>query len=75
MASRAINLCTGAALLLCVVIITLFVEEFFRIDLKWLGGALFAAVMIALVGGLTAFLREVYLATHMGRIDVANFER
>jgi hypothetical protein len=75
LASWSINFCTGAALLLCIVIITLFVEEFFGRDLKWLAGVLFIAVMIALIGGLSAFLREVYLATHTGRIETAKFEK
>jgi hypothetical protein len=75
LASWAINFCTGAALLLCVVIVTLFFEEFLGTDLKWLAGALFVAVMLALIGGLSAFLREVYLATHTGRIDASRFLR
>jgi Na+/melibiose symporter-like transporter len=75
LASWSINFCTGGALLLCIVIITLFVEEFFRTDLKWIAGVLFIAVMIAVIGGLSSFLREVYLATHTGRIDAATFER
>ena len=58
LASWSINFCTGAALLLCIVIITLFVEEFFGTDLKWLAGVLFIAVMIALIGGLSCFLRR-----------------
>ena len=41
LASWSINCCTGAALLLCVVIATLFFEEFVGTDLKWLAGALF----------------------------------
>jgi hypothetical protein len=73
LASWSINFSTGAALLVCVVIVTLFFEEFFAIDLKWLAGAQFVGVMIALVGGLSAFLREVYLATHTGRIEPARF--
>ena len=75
MASWSINFCTGAALVLCIVIITLFVEEFFGTDLKWLAGVLFVAVMFGLIGGLSSFLREVYLATHTGRIETAKFER
>lgn len=75
LASWSINFCTGAALLLCIVIVTLFFEEFLGTDLKWLAGALFVAVMIALIGGLSAFLREVYLATHTGRIDANRFQR
>ena len=74
LASWSINFCTGAALLLCIVIITLFVEEFFGTDLKWLAGILFITVMMALIGGLSSFLREVYLATHTGRIEAAKFE-
>jgi len=74
-ASWSINFCTSAALLVCIVIVTLFIEEFFRTDLKWLAGALFVAVMVALVAGLTCFLREVYLATHSIRIDANRFER
>jgi hypothetical protein len=69
LASWSINFCTGAALLVCIVIATLFFEEFFGTDLKWLAGALFLGAVAALVGGLTSFLREVYLATHTGRID------
>ena len=75
LASWSINFCTGAALVLCMVIITLFVEEFFGTNLKWLAGGLFVAVMFALIGGLFSFLREVYLATHTGRIETAKFER
>lgn len=73
LASWSINFCTGAALLVCIVIATLFFEEFFGMDLKWLAGALFLSVMVALVGGLTSFLREVYLATHTGRIEPERF--
>ncbi len=73
LASWSINFCTSAALLVCIVIVTLFFEEFFRADLKWLAGAQFVGVMIALIGGLSSFLREVYLATHTGRIDAYRF--
>ncbi len=72
--SWSINYCTTAALLVCLVIVTLFVDEFFATNLKWLAGALFVAAMVALIGGLSCFLREVYLATHMISIDPARFE-
>ena len=75
LASWSINLCTGAALLVCIVIVTLFFEEFFGTDLKWLAGAQFVGAMIALLGGLSSFLREVYLATHTGRIEAERFVR
>jgi hypothetical protein len=75
LASWSINLCSGAALLLCIVIITLFFEEFFLTDLKWLAGLQFVGVMFAVIGGLAAFMREVYLATHTGRIEADKFVR
>ena len=75
LASWSINLCTGAALLVCIVIVTLFFEEFFGMDLKRLAGAQFVGAMIALLGGLSSFLREVYLATHTGRIEAERFVR
>ena len=43
--SWSINYCTAAALLICLVIVTLFMEEFFGTNLKWLAGALFVAAM------------------------------
>jgi hypothetical protein len=71
--SWSINYCTIAALLVCLVIVTLFVEEFFATNLKWLAGALFVGAMMALICGLVCFLREVYLATHTTSIDPARF--
>jgi MFS family permease len=75
LASWAINFCTGAALLVCLVIVTLFVEGIFGKDLKWLAAALFIGAMIALICGLTIFLREVYLATHAGRFETRRITR
>jgi hypothetical protein len=72
--SWSINLSTVAALLICLVIVALFVEEFFGADLKWLAGALFVAAMVALIGGLACFLREVYLATHTTSVDLSRFK-
>lgn len=72
--SWSINFCTAAALLVCLVIVTLFVEEFFSKNLKWLAGALFVLAMVAVICGLSCFLREVYLATHTTSIDPARFE-
>lgn len=75
LASWSINFCTGAALLVCTVIVTLFFEEFFIVDLRWFAGAQFVVAMIALLSGLSTFLREVYLATHTGRIEADRFVR
>ena len=62
---------TVAALLVCLVIVTLFVEEFFSRNWRWAAGGLFVAAMVALIGGLSCFLREVYVATHTIRFDPA----
>jgi Protein of unknown function (DUF2721) len=75
LASWSINFCAGAALLVCTVIVTLFFEEFLGANLKWFAGAQFVAAMIALLAGLSTFLREVYLATHTGRIEAERFTR
>jgi Protein of unknown function (DUF2721) len=75
LASWSINFCTGAAFLVCTVIVTLFFEEFLGANLKWFAGAQFVAAMIALLAGLSTFLREVYLATHTGRIEAERFTR
>lgn len=69
--SWSINLCTSAALLVCLVIVTLFVETFFFAHLKWAAVFFFIAAMLALIGGLSCFLREVYLATHTVNIELA----
>ncbi len=64
----AINFCTCAALLVCAVVATLFVEAFMGANLKWIVGSFFVLAMIVLIAGLTSFLREVYLATRTLRI-------
>ena len=50
------------------VIAVLFVEIMIQARLKWLIGALFTLAMVALVIGLTYFLREVHLAMQTVRI-------
>jgi hypothetical protein len=74
-ASWSINLCTIAALLVCLVIVVLFVEEFFGPNLKWFAGSLFSFAMLSIIGGLAMFLREIYLATHSTTIDPAKLDR
>jgi hypothetical protein len=69
--SWSINFCTSAALIICLVIVALFLEEFFGRDFRWVAGLLFVTAMIALIGGLFSFLREVHLATRVVRIDAA----
>jgi len=67
--SWSINFCTTAALLVCLVIVSLFVEEFFAAPVRWAAGGLFVAAMVAVIFGLVSFLREVYIATDATAID------
>jgi hypothetical protein len=71
--SWSLNWCTVAALLICVVIMALFVEEFIHADLRLAAAALFIGAMLAVIIGLVCFLREVYLATHTTAIDLSRF--
>ena len=68
LASWAINFCALAALLVCALIATLFVDAFVGTSLRWIVGVLFVLAMIVLSGGIVCFLREVYVATHTLRI-------
>jgi hypothetical protein len=72
--SIAITACTIAALLLCLVVATLFVEGMLGVPLGALIGALFMGSTFALVVGLAYFLREVHLATHL-RIRIPKGDR
>lgn len=58
----AIGLCTGSALLVCIVIATLFVGAATGVQMPGFIAALFIAAMLALVVGLLCFLREIALA-------------
>ncbi len=65
----AITLCTMCALLICLVIVTLFVAALLQVSgSRWIAG-LFIAAMLALVGGLIVFLQEIFIATASVRID------
>jgi hypothetical protein len=66
--SVAITAFTIAALLVCLVITTLFLEVMFSAPLQWAIGLLFSSATLILVIGLTFFLREVHLATTTIRI-------
>ena len=61
--SVAITACTVAALLVCIVIASLFLEVLLHAPLNWFVGGLFTASTFALIVGLAFFLREVHLAT------------
>lgn len=69
----AISFCTTAALLVCLVIVTLFVEEFLVAKLTWIAGAMFVAAMLAIVCGIACFRREVHLASRTISLDPGRF--
>ncbi len=65
---RSIALSTLSVLLVCLVVITLFTEEFIRVDLSVLVAGLFVAAMAALVFALIFFLIEIRIAMRMLRV-------
>ncbi len=60
---RAIALCTGGALLICVVIAALFIGSLVRFEMSMIIALLFIMAMISLVIGLLFFLHEIRLST------------
>ena len=66
--NRAISLSVTCALLVCAVIAALFGGHFLDTDLSGLVGLVFVAAMLALIGALLSFLREIYIATRSLRI-------
>jgi hypothetical protein len=52
------------------VIVVLFAETLLDLPLKWLEGILFTGATLALVVGLTYFLREVRLANLSVRLEI-----
>lgn len=68
LANWAISLCTICALLICMVIVTLFSGVYLGFDVSSVIAWLFIASMTALILGLLIFLREIYLATSSLRI-------
>ncbi len=60
--NRSIGLCTFCALLICLVIATLFIADFLSINGSLLVAALFTTAMLSLILGLLSFQREIYLA-------------
>ncbi len=59
----AISLYTTGALLICIVIATLFVGAIMAVDVSALIAILFILAMLTLIRGLLLFLREIALAT------------
>jgi len=65
---RAIGLCTICALLVSMVVVTLFLGALFDIHVALVIAAEFIVAMFSFIGGLIYFLREVFLATRTLRI-------
>jgi hypothetical protein len=72
--SWAISLATGCALLVCVVIVVLFLDTFFEIDLGPAIAIGFVLAMLALIAALMCFLHEVFVATRALRIGIIEAE-
>jgi hypothetical protein len=68
MVNVALTLSTTCALLVCVVIALLFVGSVLGVDLGGVIALLFVAAMLAMVGGLSIFLREIFIGTASLRI-------
>lgn len=68
--SLAITSCVISALLVCLVIVTLFCEAMFNVPLSWIIGYLFILAILALVTGLAFFLREVHLSSKTVRLTI-----
>ncbi len=68
--SNAITMFTVAALLVCLVIMTMFIEVLLFSQLTWIIGSLFILSTLGLVIGLMYFLREVHLSAKTVRIRV-----
>lgn len=64
----AVSLCVASAIFVATVVVTLFASAFWRTDYSGLVALLFIAAMLALIGGLVFFMREIYLATSNLRI-------
>ncbi len=66
--NQAISLCTVTALLIAALIALLFLGASMRFNSPVLVAALFITAMLALIAGLIAFLREIFVATASVRI-------
>ncbi len=60
----AIALAVGCALLICLLIAVAFVDALITVNLSRLVAVLFVLGMLALIGSLALFLREIYLGVN-----------
>jgi hypothetical protein len=66
----AITLGTICALLICIMIASMFIGVFLSLDLAVFVAQLFVTAMLVFVGALLAFLREVFIAVKALRIGI-----
>jgi hypothetical protein len=69
--NRAITLITSCALLICLLIATLFLGAVFSLELVVPLAGLFIGAMLTLIVGYLSFLREIFLATESLRFGNA----
>jgi hypothetical protein len=63
----AIVLAVACALFVCLIITVAFIDAFLAANLTYIVGVLFILAMIALIGCLIVFLREIFLAVVSAR--------
>lgn len=68
LSQRAVMLFSLAALLVCLVVATLFVGEFITLQVAAPVAMMFIAAMLAMIGGLALFLLETTIATRNIRV-------
>ena|SRR2546425_670060 len=66
----AISLAVMCALLICMLIALAFIDAVATIDLATLVAVLFSLSMLALIGSLSVFLREIFLAVNSPRTPI-----
>ncbi|HKO88075.1 MAG TPA: DUF2721 domain-containing protein [Burkholderiales bacterium] len=66
--NRAIAASVGCAVFICMEVAMMFAGAFLQADVSRIAGVLFFIGIVALVIGLLAFLREIFIATHALKI-------
>jgi hypothetical protein len=64
---KAIVLAVACALFICLLIAVAFIDAFLAASLAKFIGVLFVLAMLALIGSLAVFLREIFLAVNSAR--------
>ena len=68
LAQRAVLLFSLAALMVCLVVATLFIGDFIGVPAGALVALMFIAAMLSMAGGLILFLREIQIGTRAIRV-------